>query len=90
TKGTETNITLDDRMVATVKGNIVGTYIHGIFDNKIFTDMLLNKIRKSKGMDEKSSEMTFDEYRMNELDKLEVIMRENIDVKAIYSILGGK
>lgn len=90
TKGTETNITLDDRMVATVKGNIVGTYIHGIFENKIFTDMLLNKIRKSKGMDEKSSEMTFDEYRMNELDKLEVIMRENVDIKAIYSILGGK
>nr|WP_307775476.1 cobyric acid synthase [uncultured Cetobacterium sp.] len=90
TSGEEIGLTNDDRLVATVKDNIIATYLHGIFDNKEFTDFLLNKIREKKGLETKISEMTFDEYRINELDKLEKIFRENIDMDKIYEILEAK
>ena len=32
--------------------------------------------------------ITFDEYREREFDKLEKVVRENIDIKKIYEILG--
>lgn len=88
TNSFEKKVTEDDRTVAVVKENIFGTYIHGIFDNKEFTDMILNKIRKQKGLEEKISQMSFQEYRMQELNKLETILRENIDMDKIYKILG--
>ncbi len=90
TKGKEESITLDDRLVATVKDNIFGTYLHGIFDNREFTDFILNEIREKKGLEKRKSTMTFDEYRLQELDKLEKIFRENVDMDAIYKILEGK
>lgn len=90
TIGKEKNLTEDERLIIVSKENILGTYIHGIFDNKEITDFILNKIREKKGMELKNSEMTFDEYRLNELDKLEKIFRENIDIKAIYKILEDK
>lgn len=90
TCGKEKNLTKDERLVIVSKDNIVGTYIHGIFDNKEVTDFILNKIRKEKGMNVKNSQLTYDEYRLGELDKLEKIMRENIDIKSIYKILEDK
>ncbi|MGL5459618.1 MAG: cobyric acid synthase [Cetobacterium sp.] len=87
TEGKEKSITLDNRLVATVKDNIFGTYLHGIFDNREFTDFILNNIREKKGLEKKNSTMTFDEYRLQELDKLEKIFRENVDMEAIYKIL---
>ncbi|MGL6115710.1 MAG: cobyric acid synthase [Cetobacterium sp.] len=86
----EAAVTGDKRIVAVVKENIFGTYIHGIFDNKEITDEILNKIRRKKGLEEKFSQMTFEEYRMGELDKLEKIFRENVDMERVYEILGGR
>lgn len=89
TNGKETQITGDDRVVGVVKGdNIFATYIHGIFDNEKVTRNILNLVRAKKGLDIQNEGMTFDEYRMHELDKLEKIMRENIDIKKIYEIIG--
>lgn len=90
TSGKEISCTDDDRLIATVKENIFGTYLHGIFDNSEFSDFILNKIREKKGLERKESEIDFDQYRLRELDKLEKIFRENIDMKAIYKILEGE
>ena len=89
TDGHETKVTDDDRVVAVVKNdNIFATYIHGIFDNEKVTRNILNIVREKKGMSLQSEGMTYDEYRMAELNKLEKIMRENIDIDKIYGILG--
>lgn len=89
TNGIEQKVTGDDRVVAVVRGeNVFGTYIHGIFDNEEVTRTILNKIREKKGLETHSKGMTFDEYRMQELNKLEKLMRENIDIQKIYEILG--
>lgn len=91
TVGEENSVTMDPRIVAVTKGeNIFGTYIHGIFDNEKVTRNILNLIRDKKGMEIKSAGQTYDEYRMNELDKLEAIMRENIDTEKLYQIIFGE
>ncbi|MEG0390892.1 MAG: cobyric acid synthase [Cetobacterium sp.] len=87
TTGNEVSVTEDERFVAVAKDNIIGTYLHGIFDNLEFTDFILNKVREKKGLEAKNSEVSFDEYRLKELDKLEKIFRENVDMEAIYKIL---
>lgn len=88
TSGNESSVTEDDHIVAVVKDNIFGTYLHGIFDNEKVTRTILNKIREKKGMEQLGEGITFDEYREREFDKLEKVVRENIDIKKIYEILG--
>lgn len=90
TLGEEKNISIDDRVVAVEKENIFATYVHGIFDNRKFTDKILNKIRNKKGIEEKFSNINYKDYRLQELDKLEKIYRENLDMKKVYEILEGK
>lgn len=88
TVGNESSVTEDDHIVAVVKDNIFGTYLHGIFDNEKVTRTILNRIRDKKGMEQLGEGITFDEYREREFDKLEKVVRENIDIKKIYEILG--
>lgn len=90
TKGAEKNLTEDERTILVNKNNIIATYLHGIFDNKNFTDNLLNIIRSRKGLKENISELSFDEYKKMQFDKLEKLVRENVDMAAIYEILNRK
>ncbi len=87
---TETPLTDDSFIKAVVKDNIFGTYIHGIFENNAVTDRILNIVREKKGISEKYLKETFEEYREKEFDKLEKVMRENIDIDKIYEILENK
>ena len=67
-------------------GNIIGTYIHGIFDGPHLRGHLLNQIRKDKGLPSKKAE-EYDHIREQELDKLADIVRSSIDMDAIYKII---
>ncbi|MBN2403079.1 MAG: cobyric acid synthase [Spirochaetes bacterium] len=71
----------------TVIGNVVGTYIHGLFDSAEFTRGLLNNIREIKGLDPLENMKTFSANKEMELDKLAEAVRNNIDLKKIYNIL---
>ena len=84
---TETPITHDGFLKALVKDNVFGTYIHGIFENNCVTDKILNIVREKKGVSPKVLKETFDEYREKQFDKLEKVMRENIDIDAVYEIM---
>lgn len=70
------------------KDNIIGTYIHGIFDNSEFTSHILNKVRERKGLDRINENFSFAEYKDREYDKLAQVLRENLDIGAIYRIMG--
>ncbi len=70
------------------KDNIIGTYIHGIFDNSEFTGHILNKVREKKGLDRINENFSFTEYKDREYDKLAQVLRENLDIGAIYGIMG--
>jgi len=69
-------------------GNVIGTYIHGIFDNDEFRSGLINYLRLKKGF--KSSDgchvnsKSIKEHRYNELAD---IVRRNMDMNMVYNIL---
>ena len=68
-------------------GNVMGTYIHGILDGVEFREYIVNSLRIKKGMEPKKSKI-YESLREKELDKLADIVRESIDMQAIYKILG--
>ena len=78
----------DENLKGTVKDNVAGTYIHGIFDNSEFTSHFLNEVRKLKGLDRIDENFSYSDYKNREYDKLAEVLRENIDIKKIYEIMG--
>lgn len=70
------------------KGNILGTYLHGVFDNDEFRKQLLNILRKQKGLEAKDSQMTFEEYKESQYTELAKILEENVDITKILTIMG--
>lgn len=89
TFGNESKVNDEDRIITIIKGeNIFATYLHGIFENEKITRNILNKVRAKKGIELQMKGITFDEYREQQLDKLEKIFRENVDIDKIYEILG--
>lgn len=70
------------------EGNVVGTYLHGIFDDVDFTRALLNNIREAKGLEKvKSSVASFEEFKQKEYDRLAEVLREHLDIEKIYKIM---
>ncbi|MEW6096045.1 MAG: cobyric acid synthase [bacterium] len=68
---------------------IMGTYIHGLFDNDSFRYALLNYLRSKKGLKLISQTDRFNakQIREKEYDKLADLVREKLDMKKIYDIL---
>lgn len=72
-------------------GNVVGTYIHGIFDNIQFTRGVLNNIRQQKGLPPLESGISsYKEFKEKQYQKLAGIVRENVNMNEIYNILECK
>lgn len=69
-----------------VEDHVFGTYIHGIFDSSEFRTWLLNRIRRTKSLAEKDGE-DLNQQREAELQKLARIVRENLDMTFIYSLI---
>ena len=67
--------------------NVFATYIHGIFDNSKFTNDFLNMIRLKKSMPLKDIEISFSEFKENEFNKLADLLRKNLDIEKIYSLM---
>lgn len=69
-------------------GNVMGTYLHGIFDNIEFTNKLISNIKLKKGISiDSQDKFNYDEFKNNEFKKLEKHFRENLDIKKIYEII---
>lgn len=71
------------------KGNVMGTYIHGVFDGVAFREKIINELRIKKGLNKKKSEV-YEHMREKELDKLADTVRQSLDMEKIYSIIGIK
>jgi adenosylcobyric acid synthase len=68
-------------------GNIMGTYIHGVFDGEGFREYILNRLRTSKGISCKKA-MHYESLREKNLDSLAAIVRSSLDMNKIYEIAG--
>ena len=77
---------LDGRVSA--DGNVIGTYIHGVFDNDEFRSKLIDYLRLKKGLNPSNGRYadfkTIKELRYNELAD---IVRKNINMNLVYSMM---
>ena len=69
-----------------VEERFFGTYIHGIFDSSEFRTSLLNRLRRKKALGEKQA-IDLNQRREEELEKLARVVRENIDMEYVYSLI---
>ena len=64
---------------------------HGIFDTGAFWRALVNRVRAEKGLDQNDDELiTMAEFRDREFDRLAAIVRQNLDMDAVYKIIRGE
>jgi adenosylcobyric acid synthase len=67
-------------------GLIMGTYIHGLFDNHEFRRVFINYLRKKKGL---PSRMTINQISKEaEYNNLAALIRENVDLTNLTSLIG--
>ena len=68
---------------------ILGTYIHGIFDNDKFRRKYINLIRAAKGLKELPENLLFkyEKYKEEGFDKLAEYIEENINMNMLKNIL---
>jgi len=71
-------------------GVVLGTYIHGIFDNFVFRKIILELLRKKNNIKAgsiNSDSLPYKSFREEQYNKLATIFRENMDMKLFYKIL---
>lgn len=62
-------------------GTVMGTYLHGIFDNEAF-------VTKYFGLEQQIQKQSFEQFKEEQYDKLADVIRNSLDMKAIYAIMG--
>ena len=81
----------NDNMITTNEGaqkvNAYGTYVHGIFDQENITEQIIKILLERKGHSLETNIKKTD-YKELQYDKLAETVRNNIDIQAIYRILG--
>jgi adenosylcobyric acid synthase len=69
---------------------VLGTYIHGVFDNYIFRKIVIGFLRKiHKGGPEKPGPdlKSYKDFKEAQYEALARLFRENMDMKLFYKIL---
>lgn len=70
------------------KGNVFGTYLHGVFDHPIVAQSIVNALCEKKGIDASQiSAVDFNAYKEMQYDLLAKGVRESLDMDEIYRIL---
>jgi adenosylcobyric acid synthase len=86
-------LTINGRVdgVANREGNVLGSYLHGLFDDGRFFAALIRQVRKSRGIDEENeTPLTMDEFREREFDRIADIVRASVDMERVYKIVRGE
>lgn len=68
---------------------VCGTYLHGIFDSGNTAEMLVKAVLNKKGISAQTVGFDTAAYKEKQYDKLEMLLRENIDIDKIYNIIYG-
>ncbi len=76
----------DGEIILVQRENILGTYVHGIFDNNDLGLRLVQSLAENKGAKLETT-MDYQAFKEAEYDKLAEIVRENLDMEYIYDII---
>lgn len=70
------------------RGNVYGTYVHGIFDRKETAEGIIRALAERKGVDlGQIGAVDFAAFKETQYDLLAAGLREHLDMKRIYEIL---
>ncbi len=71
------------------RGNVYGTYVHGIFDAEGLASSIIRLLLQKKGLNPEliDSKMDYKAYRESQYDKLAQVLRDHLDMDSIYKIL---
>ncbi len=69
------------------KNNILGTYVHGIFDNDDFRRQILNAIRLSKNLAPIKNTRNVRAEKQRNYERLAKIVRENLNMELLHKIM---
>ncbi|MBQ9301268.1 MAG: cobyric acid synthase [Clostridia bacterium] len=73
------------------QGNVLGSYLHGMFDDGQLFAALAAQVRNAKGTGgEKAASLTMDQFREREFDRIADIVRASVDMDAVYRIIRGE
>lgn len=88
--GCESLIELEDGRfdgLVNADGSVMGTYLHGIFDNRDFMTVLLAAVAQRKGIALEGTAVPPEEYKEQQYDKLADLVRKSLDMEYIYKVL---
>lgn len=71
-------------------GLVMGTYIHGIFDNDRYRRSLLNALRIRKGMEPLTGTEDSQARKENSYNRLAAVVRDSLNMELIYTVMGLK
>ncbi|MCE5286364.1 MAG: cobyric acid synthase [Pelosinus sp.] len=74
--------------VVSKNGQIMGTYIHGIFDNDALRRAILNALRERKGLNPLASTRSMAAEKQASFDRLAKVVRQNLRMDLLYKIIG--
>lgn len=70
------------------KNNLLGTYIHGIFEDPVFCQTFLHCLQLQKGLSSNITSLcTYSDYKEQQYISLAHELRSHLDMEMIYSIL---
>ena len=77
-----------DKLAGAQKGNVYGTYVHGIFDKEEVAERIVEALAKNKGIAmEQIHGVDYQTFKETQYDILADALREHLDMKKIYQIL---
>lgn len=81
-------LTLNSELIldGSSKGNVWGTYIHGIFDNDDFRTDLLNSLRERKGLQAQTG-FNYLAERQEAINKWATVLKNSIDIPFVLRLL---
>ena len=71
------------------QGQVVGTYIHGIFDHDDFRRQLLNALRIRKGLEALAIQRSVRQEKERAYNRLASVVRDSLDMEKLAQIMGG-
>ena len=85
----ETTVSSDKKDDVVINaGNSYGTYIHGIFDQKVIASAIVDALAKKKNVSiDKNAIMDYSSYKEQEYDRMADILREHLNMGEIYAML---
>jgi len=77
--------------VMNAQGNVMGSYLHGLFDDGQLFAAIAAFIRRQKGISGEAQEpVSFEQFREREFDRIAAIVRASVDMDAVYRIIRGE